>query len=407
MERVSSSPLLEKSARLRAFLRFICEMELAGRRSEINEQQVGVGVFGRAQAYSPGEDSIVRSQARLLRQRLEEYFRTIGRHEPIRITIPKGSYVPIFEPNPEVAPEKLSAPQLALAPELSSSAPVTRVGANWFLATAVVAVVIAATAGSLMWREKNLTPPDPYTQFWNTVFEPQRGQVIVPADSTLILIEEITGQPVSLENYLNRDYLKKSFTTVGLSSAELAVSNYTSMADLNLVSRMVRIPGVKQMKPEIRYARDMTIGDAKEKNLVLIGGPRANPWVELFANHMNFYVDFDWKQHRNSVINKHPLSGEEPLYIENAVASSTSVFGLIAFQPSLDGEGNALLVAGTSSPGTQTAGDFLFNSHAFKDFLWHVRRQDGSIPHFEVLLQAKSIRGNPPQSTIIGSRIDP
>jgi hypothetical protein len=83
------------------------------------------------------------------------------------------------------------------------------------------------------------------------------------------------------------------------------------------------------------------------------------------------------------------------------------VYGLIAFQPSLHGEGSALLVAGTSSPGTQTAADFLLSGRPFKNYLLQIRRPDGSIPHFELLLQAWNLRGNTPQSNIVASRVDP
>jgi tetratricopeptide (TPR) repeat protein len=42
-------------------------------------------------------DSIVRVEARRLRHKLEEYYRTEGREDLTRITLRKGSYVPIFE----------------------------------------------------------------------------------------------------------------------------------------------------------------------------------------------------------------------------------------------------------------------------------------------------------------------
>jgi len=384
-------------------------MELTGRRLEINEQQIGIGVFGRSPAYSPGEDSIVRSQARLLRQRLEEYFRTTGKFEPVRITIPKGSYVPLFEANPELAAQGAGthSPLVAAASPASDIFP-DRVSRrlSWRLVMAVAAVLVLALGTWALLHSRHGPSDDPYARFWNTVFDPQRGQVIVPADSTLILIEEITGEQVTLQNYLNRDYLAKPSQTTGLSTSDLAGSNYTSMADLNLVARIMRIPDVRQMKADIRYARDLSISEAKEKNLVLIGGPRANPWVELFASRMNFYVDFDGKRRKNSVVNKRPLSGEDALFVEDQADSAIEVYGLIAFQASLDGEGNALLVAGTSSPGTQTAADFLL-SDRFKNYLSRIRRPDGSIPHFEVLLQAKSLRGNTTQSSIVASRVDP
>ena len=48
---------------------------------------------------SPGEDNIVRNYARILSKRLEEYFARDRGHEPLRIVIPRGTYVPVFAPN--------------------------------------------------------------------------------------------------------------------------------------------------------------------------------------------------------------------------------------------------------------------------------------------------------------------
>ena len=91
VQEVVASNLFEKSPRLRAFLLYVAEMELSGRRQEINEQHIGTQVFGRASNYNPGDDSIVRSQARFLRQRLAEYFATAGAGSAMVIEIPKGS----------------------------------------------------------------------------------------------------------------------------------------------------------------------------------------------------------------------------------------------------------------------------------------------------------------------------
>jgi hypothetical protein len=421
--RVLRSTLFEKAPRLRSFLQFICEMELTGRRSEINEHAIGVQVFGRADAYNPGEDSIVRSQARFLRQRLEEYFRAEGLQETLHITIPKGSYVPVFEPavsavgigSPTVPGhaaepgEDRPGPPSSADSGNSAQLPVAKRRVWLAGAAAITLFSIALLCIFLIDRPARPTA-GPETRFWSTLFDPHRNLLIVPADSTLILIEELTGQPVSLQSYLSRKYLDdlafpKGLTT--LSGADLDVSHYTSMADLNLVARIVRVPSMQQSHSEIRYARDMSITDAKEDNLVLIGGPRANPWVELFAAHMNFYVDFDWKTRKNFVLDKSPRAGEASLYTEDISNGIARVYGLIAFQPSLDGDGDALLVAGTSSAGTQTAADFLLNGRSFDQFLRKIQQADGRIPHFEVLLEGRSLGGNVPQSRVIAYRLMP
>lgn len=65
---VLKSRTFERSEQLRAFLQFICEEELAGRGTQLNEYQIGVLVMGRPRDYSPGEDATVRNRDHSLRQ---------------------------------------------------------------------------------------------------------------------------------------------------------------------------------------------------------------------------------------------------------------------------------------------------------------------------------------------------
>jgi hypothetical protein len=97
IHRVLRNPAFIRSPRLSEFLLYVCERAIDGRTDEISEQQIGVQVFKRAPGYNPNDDSIVRSHARLLRQRLDLYFEEEGKEEQVRIHIPKGRYVPLFE----------------------------------------------------------------------------------------------------------------------------------------------------------------------------------------------------------------------------------------------------------------------------------------------------------------------
>lgn len=72
------------------------DRKLARAPQEIAETLIGHRVFGRPSTYNTGEDSIVRTEARLLRQHLERYFSKEGASEPIMLEIPKESYVPVF-----------------------------------------------------------------------------------------------------------------------------------------------------------------------------------------------------------------------------------------------------------------------------------------------------------------------
>lgn len=97
VSRIASSVTLEKSPRLRSFFLHVCQCALEDKPEEATEQQIGIHVYGRPAGYNPNEDNIVRSQARVLRMKLEHHFANEGKHEPIVINIPKGQYLPIFE----------------------------------------------------------------------------------------------------------------------------------------------------------------------------------------------------------------------------------------------------------------------------------------------------------------------
>ena len=85
-----------RSEQLRAFLSFVCEMEISGRATELTEYLIGVKALGRAPDYSPLEDSSVRTRAYELRQRLNRFYSTENPNPTVRIDLPKGSYAPEF-----------------------------------------------------------------------------------------------------------------------------------------------------------------------------------------------------------------------------------------------------------------------------------------------------------------------
>jgi hypothetical protein len=99
MEQVLTSVTFVRATQVRNFLRYICEMELAGLGHTLHEYLIGVEALGRPNAYSTDEDSSVRRRAFALRRKLDEVYAHELAHVPIRIIVPKGSYVPYFISN--------------------------------------------------------------------------------------------------------------------------------------------------------------------------------------------------------------------------------------------------------------------------------------------------------------------
>src|SRR6202521_3238994 len=97
LDRILRSRAFIQSHGIRCILQFVVEESLLGQPHRLKEYLIGLEVFDRREAFDPRVDSIVRVEARRLRYKLEEYYRTEGRENGVRIVLRKGSYVPMFE----------------------------------------------------------------------------------------------------------------------------------------------------------------------------------------------------------------------------------------------------------------------------------------------------------------------
>ncbi len=96
LERVLAGPRFANSPRLSKFLAFIVKHALAGESAILKESVIAMEVYERGSDYDPSKDSTVRAEASRLRRALAEYYAGLDTPSPLRIEVPKGSYVPIF-----------------------------------------------------------------------------------------------------------------------------------------------------------------------------------------------------------------------------------------------------------------------------------------------------------------------
>lgn len=96
LDRILADPEFHCTERNRKFLRFVAEEYFRGREHHVKAYTIAVDVFGRAANFDPSTDPIVRIEATRLRAALARYYETHGEHQPIRIDLPKGGYVPLF-----------------------------------------------------------------------------------------------------------------------------------------------------------------------------------------------------------------------------------------------------------------------------------------------------------------------
>ncbi|MES0809672.1 hypothetical protein ABLO27_09340 [Roseibium sp. SCPC15] len=106
-----ASAEFQSAPQLRAFLEFVVEATLSKNRGKIKGYTIALEALGRSEDFNPVTDPIVRVEAARLRRRLDKYYEGSGTVDPVRITIPKGSYAPRFSqravsPVKEISPDR-------------------------------------------------------------------------------------------------------------------------------------------------------------------------------------------------------------------------------------------------------------------------------------------------------------
>jgi tetratricopeptide (TPR) repeat protein len=95
LARITLSQSFQPSRRHQQLLRHLVEQAVAGNTGALKEHVLAFEVFDRPiDAFDPARDTIVRVEARRLRQRLERYYVGEGSDAALEFRLPVGSYVP-------------------------------------------------------------------------------------------------------------------------------------------------------------------------------------------------------------------------------------------------------------------------------------------------------------------------
>lgn len=140
---------LARWPRLSQLLHYMGEKLFSGELDQINEYNIATEVLGRSKTvFNAADDAIARVETHRLRKRLATFYETEGRDHPIQVTLPSGSYVPVFthkaagEPWP--AASNL-APNPESEPASNNSHSPGRPFPHWKFAAVAVGIAIAGS----------------------------------------------------------------------------------------------------------------------------------------------------------------------------------------------------------------------------------------------------------------------
>lgn len=436
---LASTPF-RRSVRLRRLLSYVVERVLEGDDTSLSEQKIGMAVFERRASYDTGADNIVRVNATELRKRLEAFYADEGASAPVLIKVPRGSYKPTFHRRaPEAADVPLSE-RIAEEPEAVTTAgpysepgpklwqtsseeqpvlPLKTVGVRRLLLPLVsVLLMIALSFGAVQtvrlhllsrqiapWRNGRIS-----TQFWQNFFAPNQTTTIVLADTSFALAQDLSNYQLTLDDYLRQGYRQGS----GISSlsaldettkqrvvAMMASRNSGSIADFVTARHILALNPVSPAL-HIQFARDFSGEALRQDSTILIGSTRSNPWVEPFQEKLFYRMQASPVGSNIEVHVTRPTANEKASYSTSAAPNRTDGFCIVAFLPSLNGEGKTLIIAGTDSQATEAGGDFMVQENTLELL-------EGLLPGFtrqpfQVLLKTSRVVGSPLSTSVLSIR---
>jgi hypothetical protein len=433
--RIAASQQLNKSVRLTELLTYLTEKSITGMVSGLREQEIGANLFGRDQDYDTSQDNIVRVQVSQLRKKLAVYFNQQGREEPVIIDIPRGGYLPVFivrsQPSTESGKESGTDPELAPPGKNAKLQSLLTQTRRILLPLLIALTVVLAGLTLWLWKQRqrqfsalatashtshtvgsDASAPSERTSvraLWRAILNKDRQTDLVLADSTLTILQDHGGRPLSIDEMLQRkfgDALPSSLTTEKRNDILSIVDRrYTSFTDVELVGKILQIHHLNQPVPTFNIARDYQMRAFKTNNVILLGSKRSNPWVELLEPEMNFRFHYPDRQRDPIIINGRPRDGEKSNYIPGPNGTGYSV---VAFLPNLSRTGAVLILEGDNAVSTEAAGEFVSSEeHLARLFsrIGYVASNTSPPPWFEVLLRTERLQGVTRSFQIVSHRL--
>ena len=406
IDRVAASSQFSRSARLRDFLLYVGRESLKDGVQEIHELEIGIRVFGRSPSYDRSQDNIVRVNATELRRRIDAYFGGEGASEPLIFSIPRGGYRPVFrwrdsEESATTTVAMPAAPAVEVKPSGFATLEPTRKmhpPPGWI----ALSLVLAAACSVLGWqnhslrRKTNTWEQQPLmTAFWTDFARAAPQTDIVLPDASVSMREEMLGTGLSLNDYLDRNFLRAAAGEKMSDDRKRALEtifnhNLVTLGDFHAAQQVL---GLASIVPSMRLtlARFYEAESIKRDNVILIGGKKANPWVRLLDDKLNFPLEYDNAHSQAYVANRQPIPGEQAVYAPVMERNALTAYSVIAFLPNPSRTGKMILLAGTDSDATGAAAEFLTSEDGISSLNKRFHAQ--KTPYFEVLLKTSRLSG--------------
>lgn len=402
IDNIIKSHSLRGSESLCKLLQYLAKQSLEHPDAPVKEYQIATEVYGRPAGFDPQSDSTIRVQAGRLRMKLAEYYAGEGAADPIVVKIPKGSYHLTFEGRHVNA---VAQPQSLPAREQPGDTAVENVPVRWRVA--LVALVLALIALLIvvasLWSNRH--PPEsakeaaapettgPLATFWRPFTSAAEEPWVIFSNAAFV------GRPETGMRYY----------TLREDSKSPVYDHYTGVGEVLAIHALDDAFSSLGRRIRVKRGSLFTLDDVKNNNLIFVGSPSENLSLLDIPGTQEFVfqrVPSGPRQGDLSIVSKHPKPGNAANYLASpSSVPLTEDYAVVGLVPGLGSGGYVMILAGTTTFGTQGAVEFVCRQESVEKLLHAIPGSDSEqIKPFEALVRVKIARGVPVGSELVDVR---
>jgi hypothetical protein len=222
-----------------------------------------------------------------------------------------------------------------------------------------------------------------------------------------VLLEDLLKSDVTVEQYLNKEYPRNllSPANAGLLGPVLgAMGDRRNVAfgDFGGAGLIFEQSRRYSGRAVLRFPQNLSIGELKTDNFVILGSRRSNPWNELFEHQLRYAIEYDpqsglWLRDKSA--NAQPAAYR----VSRDKGGVHETYARVALVPNLSESGSVLMLVGLTIEASEGGLALL----AGKDFAARLQSTPGCeaidlrTDFFELLLRTRAVAGTPRASELL------
>jgi hypothetical protein len=190
---------------------------------------------------------------------------------------------------------------------------------------------------------------------------------------------------------------------------ELVLDHYTGVGEVLAVHALDQVFNTLNHPILVKRGSLFSLDDAKKYDLIFVGSPAENlSLLDLPGTQEFVFKRVDSSGHKRDlgIVNTHPESGQASIFFPTDSSQPlVEDYAVIALMQGLDPTRRVMILAGTTTIGTQAAVEYVCSQNSVEELLGRLGvAKAAELKPFEALLRVKVTRGVPVGTQLVAVR---